>query len=133
MRRTGCFDSAVVGRAGGLMPGPTTKTGSTSNWSTIELACRGAHRDQRNIDWGATLDAAAMFDVADRVVVPRTRAISVSQWLIDQASHSDVAALEGGSPNELVGPAPRDPRGPIPHRKHGRAIRDLALDATNAP
>lgn len=35
-------------------------------WSTIELACRGAHRDQRNIDGGAILDAAAVFDAADR-------------------------------------------------------------------
>jgi SAM-dependent methyltransferase len=34
-------------------------------WSTIELACRGAHRDQRNMDWGATIDVPEMFDVAD--------------------------------------------------------------------
>jgi SAM-dependent methyltransferase len=71
-------------------------------WSTIELACRGAHRDQRNMDWGATIDVPEMFDVADRVVVPWTRTISIDQWLTDQVSHSYVAALEQGPRRALV-------------------------------
>lgn len=71
-------------------------------WSAIELTCRGAHRDQRDIDWGVTIDVPGMFDVADRVVVPWTRTISMDQWLTDQVSHSYVAALEEGSCAALV-------------------------------
>ena len=35
-----------------------------------------------------------MFDVASRVAVTWTRSVSTEEWLVDQASHSYVAALE---------------------------------------
>lgn len=62
-------------------------------WSAIEAACSGTHRDQRDTDWGETVDVSGIFDVAPRVVVPWTRVVSTDEWLIDQASHSYVAAL----------------------------------------
>jgi SAM-dependent methyltransferase len=61
-------------------------------WSTIEGACAGTHRGQRDTDWGATVEPG-LFDVHDRVVVPWTREISVDDWMTDQASHSYVIAL----------------------------------------
>lgn len=71
-------------------------------WSVIERACSGVHRDQRNMDWGTTIDEPAMFEVTGRVTIPWTRTISSEQWLTDQASHSYVAALERGARVELV-------------------------------
>ena len=64
-----------------------------SYWSAIEASCSGTHRDQRDTDWGATIDGSGMFDVAPRVVVPWTRSLSTDEWLLDLASHSYVAAL----------------------------------------
>lgn len=71
-------------------------------WSAVERACSGAHRDQRNIDWGATIDEPTMFEVSGRVTVPWTRAISTERWLTDQASHSYVAALDEPARVELI-------------------------------
>lgn len=48
-------------------------------WCAIERMCPGAHRDQRNIDWGATIDEPAMFEVSGRVTVPWTRTISTDR------------------------------------------------------
>jgi SAM-dependent methyltransferase len=62
-------------------------------WSAIEAGCPGTHRDQRDTDWGRTVDDPGMFKVASRVVVPWTRTVSTDEWFIDQASHSYVAAL----------------------------------------
>lgn len=63
-------------------------------WSAIEAACSGTHRNQRDTDWGRTVDDLDMFDVAARVVVPWTRSVSTDEWLVDQASHSYIAGLE---------------------------------------
>lgn len=63
-------------------------------WSAIERACSGAHREQRNIDWGATINEPTLFHVDDRVNIPWTRTISTDRWLTDQTSHSYVASLE---------------------------------------
>lgn len=46
-------------------------------WSVIESSCPGAHRDQRDTDWGATVDEPEMFAVGPRVVVPWTRSSSI--------------------------------------------------------
>jgi SAM-dependent methyltransferase len=71
-------------------------------WSAIEASCPGTHRDQRNTDWGATVDVPGMFTVAPREVVPWTRSISTEEWLTDQASHSYVAALGAHDRRELL-------------------------------
>lgn len=63
-------------------------------WSVIEASCPGTHRDQRNTDWGATIDVPDLFAVAPRIVVPWTRSVSTEAWLTDQASHSYVAGLD---------------------------------------
>jgi SAM-dependent methyltransferase len=62
-------------------------------WASIERSCRGTHRRQRDIDWGATVATSGQFAVSERVVVPWVREISVDEWVTDQASHSYVAAL----------------------------------------
>lgn len=71
-------------------------------WSAIEASCPGTNRDQRNTDWGATVDVPGMFTVAPREVVPWTRSISIEEWLTDQASHSYVAALGAADRRELL-------------------------------
>ncbi len=71
-------------------------------WSAIERACPGAHRNQRDTDWGATIDEPGMFDVGDRVTIPWTRTTSTDRWLTDQASHSYVASLEERARVELI-------------------------------
>jgi len=71
-------------------------------WSTIEASCPGTHRDQRDTDWGATVEAPGMFTVASREVIPWTRSISVEDWISDQASHSYVAALGAHDRRELL-------------------------------
>ncbi len=62
-------------------------------WSSIESVCRGTHRDQRDIDWGRDVRDSGLFGEDRRVTVPWTRRTSIDLWLIDQASHSYVAAL----------------------------------------
>lgn len=62
-------------------------------WSTIESACPGAHRSQRDTDWGAGVAESGLFEVGDRIVVPWTREISVDDWITDQTTHSYVVAL----------------------------------------
>lgn len=71
-------------------------------WSTLEASCPGTHRDQRNTDWGATVDVPGMFTVAPPEVVPWTRSISTEEWLTDQASHSYVAALDAHDRRALL-------------------------------
>jgi hypothetical protein len=62
-------------------------------WTAIECSCPGTHRDQRDIDWGATVAVPGVFEVDERITIPWVRHISVEDWMTDQASHSYVAAL----------------------------------------
>jgi len=62
-------------------------------WTAIEQACPGTNRDQRDIDWGATIAAPDRFEVAERITVPWVRDVSVDNWMTDQASHSYIVAL----------------------------------------
>lgn len=71
-------------------------------WSAIEAACPGTHRDQRNTDWGATVDVPSMFVIPPRVVVPWTRTVSIEDWMTDQASHSYVAGLAEDAREDLL-------------------------------
>jgi SAM-dependent methyltransferase len=71
-------------------------------WSAIERTCVGTHRDQRDTDWGTTVAASGLFDVAERVTVPWVREITVEDWLTDQVSHSYVAALPPPERGHLV-------------------------------
>lgn len=65
-----------------------------SYWAVIEAACPGTHRSQRDTDWGATLADDPAFIVADRIVVPWRRTVAIDEWMLDQASHSYIAALD---------------------------------------
>jgi SAM-dependent methyltransferase len=62
-------------------------------WDAIERACPGTSRAQRDTDWGATIAAAGMFDVDERVTVAWTRHIGIDAWMTDQATHSYLIAL----------------------------------------
>jgi SAM-dependent methyltransferase len=69
-------------------------------WSVIEAACPGTNRHQRDADWGATMTGSGLFRVAEKVVVPWTRSVSVDAWITDLLSHSYIAAL--GEPEREV-------------------------------
>ncbi len=71
-------------------------------WSIIEATCPGTHRDQRDIDWGATVHVAGLFTVAQRTVFPWTRTIATDDWLIDQASHSYTLGLREHDREEMI-------------------------------
>jgi SAM-dependent methyltransferase len=71
-------------------------------WTLIERYCTGTGRDQRDTDWGATVAAAGLLDVGERVVVRWVREISVDAWMVDQVSHSYVIALDHVHRGELV-------------------------------
>jgi SAM-dependent methyltransferase len=64
-----------------------------SYWSTIEEAIPGTNRGRRDLDWGEGLRRSGLFTVSDRVTVPWIREVSVDVWLMDQLSHSYIAAL----------------------------------------
>lgn len=68
----------------------------------IERSCPGTHRGQRDIDWGATVSGLGLFDVSERVVVPWIREVSVDDWMVDQASHSYVVALDESRRTRLL-------------------------------
>lgn len=72
-------------------------------WVAIESACPGTHRNQRDTDWGTTIEVGGHFAVEDRVTVPWTRHISVDDWITDQASHSYIAGLAPRIREELLG------------------------------
>jgi SAM-dependent methyltransferase len=71
-------------------------------WTTIERECRGTHRGQRDVDWGATIDEPSRFDVTERFVAPWIRKITVDDWMTDQLSHSYVIALPDGARTALL-------------------------------
>lgn len=71
-------------------------------WTTIEVACQGTNRDQRDTDWGPTLSDGEWFDVAPRIVIPWTRHTSVAEWMLDQSSHSYVAGLPNPARTALL-------------------------------
>lgn len=71
-------------------------------WSVIELGCPGTRRGQRDTDWGQAVAESGLFEVDDRTVVPWTREISIDNWMLDQASHSYVAALPSGQRARLL-------------------------------
>jgi SAM-dependent methyltransferase len=71
-------------------------------WATIERSCAGTDREQRDVDWGATIGTPGRFDVGDRVTVAWTRRTSVEGWMTDQASHSYVAGLPEEPRRELL-------------------------------
>jgi SAM-dependent methyltransferase len=72
-------------------------------WDVIEGACPGTHRGQRDADWGRSIATPGRFDIAERVTVPWVRQISVDDWMVDQSSHSYVAALPVHQRAELLG------------------------------
>jgi SAM-dependent methyltransferase len=72
------------------------------HWRTIEHACTGVHRGQRDIDWGLTLGADTSFHVADRITIPWRRTVTADDWLLDQASHSYIAALPSDDRGRLL-------------------------------
>jgi len=71
-------------------------------WSAIETACPGTHRTQRDIDWSRGLRDSGLFTVGERITVPWVRSTAVDAWLVDQASHSYVAALPATPQNRLL-------------------------------
>lgn len=62
-------------------------------WDLVESACPGVLRTQRDTDWGADVHASGRFAVGDRATVAWSRSMSVEHQLIDNASHSYIAAL----------------------------------------
>jgi len=72
-------------------------------WSTISRSLPDIHRDQRDVDWGATIAERGRFYVGERVTVSWIRAISVDDWMTDQATHSYVLGLPEGRRAELLG------------------------------
>jgi len=71
-------------------------------WAAIERCCPGTHRGQRDTDWGATVAAAGMFSVHERVTIPWIREIPADVWMIDQASHSYVVGLPRDKRDRLL-------------------------------
>jgi SAM-dependent methyltransferase len=71
-------------------------------WDDIEAKCPGTHRSQRDTDWGRTLQRSGLFVIDDRVTVSWVRRPTVDEWLLDQRSHSYVAALEDAEREELM-------------------------------
>src|SRR5699024_2921712 len=63
------------------------------HWDLVERAAPGVLRTQRDTDWGAGLQASGRFAVRDRITVAWERTLRVDDRLIDDASHSYIAAL----------------------------------------
>ena len=63
-------------------------------WSLVEAACPPRTRAYRDVDWGASVAVPGLFEVGERVTVPWQRTTSVDEWLLDQTSHSYIAALD---------------------------------------
>jgi SAM-dependent methyltransferase len=68
----------------------------------IEAACPVYRRSRRDVDWGATLDAAGGFAAPVRFVRPWRRPATVEGWLTDEQSHSYVAGLDPPARDALV-------------------------------
>jgi SAM-dependent methyltransferase len=62
-------------------------------WDLVERATPGVLRTQRDIDWGAGVQASGRFTVRERISVPWERTMTVDHQLTDNASHSHIAAL----------------------------------------
>jgi SAM-dependent methyltransferase len=64
-----------------------------AHWSLVEAACATRSRGYRDIDWGPTMTVGALFRVDERITLRWLRTTTVEGWLLDQSSHSYVAAL----------------------------------------
>lgn len=66
-------------------------------WERFATECErlapGYDRRQRDIDWGATIDAAGLFRWVRKVEIPWTREVGVDAFVADYSSHSYVADL----------------------------------------
>jgi SAM-dependent methyltransferase len=71
-------------------------------WSVLERRCPGTRRDQRDTDWGASVQPSGLFEVAPRHSVPWLREVTVDAWMTDQASHSYVVARSAPERAELL-------------------------------
>jgi SAM-dependent methyltransferase len=67
-----------------------------------EAADSGYDRHERDMDWGAGIDAAGCFAWVRRVEVPWTRTVDVDVLVTDYSSHSYVAGLEERARAELL-------------------------------
>jgi SAM-dependent methyltransferase len=73
-----------------------------SHWRTIEHACPGVHRDQRDTDWSRSLGTDDVFEVAARITIPWQRTVTVDDWMLDQTSQSYIAALPSDDRRRLI-------------------------------
>ena len=71
-------------------------------WAKIERACPGAHRDQRDTDWGTQASRSGLFSVQERITVPWTRHLRIDQWMTELRSTSYIAALAEVDAAQLV-------------------------------
>jgi SAM-dependent methyltransferase len=61
--------------------------------AVVEERCPGYDRRQRDIDWGAKVEEAGRFAWVRMVEIPWTRTVTAESFVVDQSSHSYVAAL----------------------------------------
>jgi SAM-dependent methyltransferase len=62
-------------------------------WDAIEAACPGVGRSRRDHDWGKGVQESGFFDIDERITITWVRTVTLETWLIEQRSHSFVAAM----------------------------------------
>lgn len=63
-------------------------------WDTIEQACPGTLRCQRDINWAEDLAQSGLFSVEGPNVFPWVREVEIEAWLTDHRSQSNIATLD---------------------------------------
>lgn len=71
-------------------------------WDVLEAAFPGVERDQRDRDWGATLDDPS-FEPAARDVVTWTRTVTHADWLAELATTSYVSSADAALRDAVLG------------------------------
>jgi ubiquinone/menaquinone biosynthesis C-methylase UbiE len=71
-------------------------------WSTIERACPGTLRSQRDINWAEGLAKSGLFTVDGPKVFPWVREMDIGAWLKDHRSQSNIASLDEDERHRLL-------------------------------
>jgi SAM-dependent methyltransferase len=76
-------------------------------WDRFATACErlapGYDRRQRDVDWGATIEAPGLFRWVRRVEIPWTRDVTVDDFVADYSSHSYVADMSEANRTQVLG------------------------------
>lgn len=103
-----CSEAARILRSGGRWAGWWSHARADGEewfdayWDSVEVACPGVTRNQRDVDWGEDVHRSGFFSVDRRITIEWLRRVRVEVWLIEERSRNYIAALSKPDRDNLL-------------------------------